>query len=312
MSDELGRALEGEPAEGETPRRWTTCRCGCLAALVVTVVVAAFVYVQWIHPMVRAAREMDASLDRYQEARRQLWQVDVDLPSPWQGDLAEVDVPADLLDRYVALRQELGPPMAKAEVAAKSPKRPLGSGLLGGFGHTMQEIGATPQKARLAEKTVRALQQRQVTPARFDQMLQLVEHRFLDSHLATTGGLTPVERHELLLARANLRFAQKIHHLDKFLDETTDGDDVAHESKADVNELRAQITELSRRGQDADRTLSPATLALFESRREELEALPTLGLAHLFELAAWPWLPGDQETDESDQELTAWEALNPR
>ncbi|MEM7243709.1 MAG: hypothetical protein AAF533_00110 [Acidobacteriota bacterium] len=266
---------------------WVACGVGCLLFLVLVVGGCTVLYLKVLKPTADAAQRIEEAAKRQRAAQRELEALDEQHPSPWADDaLGAVEITPELVDRYVVVRAELGPPMAAfAQSETEGEDGPSGLfGFIKSMGSVIQETGASPERAALAEQAARSLGDQQLGPAHFDQLLRVVEHRFLDHPEAWLGALSPTERVEQRLTETQLGLIEELKGVAESFGSSPDE---TRDMEEQIEKLETRLAEIRDKAATADRAMSPATVQVLESRRSELEGLPGQGLEALFALRTW-------------------------
>lgn len=262
------------------------CAVGCGLLLLLVLVAGGIFYVKVIKPIADQAAAMEEASKANAAAREELTRLD-EASTPSIGeDLSTAQLAASDVDAYVDLRNALA---GQAETAQAAKDRFRASFDVSGLAQgnplamlTMMsdlfEAATAHQQARgaLMQAAVRELDAAGMSPTDFERMVEIVEWRFLQREEAVTVALTSDERSDWLAAEFSGGFAQAM--LEAAGGQASAGDTAQFERQ--LEEAEERLDEL--RAAAAGRTdLSPATRAVLEARRSELEALPSAGLPDL-------------------------------
>lgn len=256
-SDRLPAArFEGQPRAGH---RWRIAAAVAAGLLVLAMIGGYF----WM------TRSMGGEVVEMAEERKGLTsELDLlDQQHPWTAkDLATTDLQPASLDRYLKVRQGLSPALREIAGEERRYLAALGRNRAGaGFGEL---IGAS----RVAERWMRAqtvflrgfvaeLKRQGMGPRELEGVANLVEWRFLRRPEAMAFGVPEFHRQDWLASRAMLRSAGTYM-------EASDNP----EARRWRQRTEAKIADYERQA-GAAQEISPATRALLESRRADLERL---------------------------------------
>jgi len=231
---------------------------GAAAALVVLALLGAYAWTTqggMGTSLAQVMEEHEAARARLEALNRQY---------PWQGgDLATLDLqPADL-DRYLALRQRLAPALRDVAEQQRRRNEAVQSARTG---NVFSTAGLAQRWARedvtFLQRFNRELDRQHVGPREIDDLTALIEWRFLRRPEALIFGLPDYHRPDLLQARSALAVNPQI---------PPDQPGAARWKQWNERN-QAKVADYERQAAAAT-GLSPATQALLESRRADLERL---------------------------------------
>ncbi|HKI06568.1 MAG TPA: tetratricopeptide repeat protein [Thermoanaerobaculia bacterium] len=188
---------------------------------------------------------------------------DLDRRYPWTegDDLAKVDLqPADL-DRYLAARRNLEPALREVAEQWRRRNESLRTGNV--FAMSNGDERWKPTEVAFLQSLCRELERQKLGPRRFENLTNLAEWRFLRRPEALIFGLPEFHRADWVRDRASL---------DQDLDPRMPEQPASREREQWRRRMAAKIADYERQAAEAT-GVSPATRALFESRRADLERL---------------------------------------
>lgn len=233
---------------------------GAAAALGVLVLIGAYAWTQFVGvsaSLAEVAGDLEATRGKLDALNQQY---------PWKGsDLATLDLqPADL-ERYLAVRRNLQPALLEV---AELKRRGDASAQSAQDGNVFQAADFARRWARadvtFLQRFHRELERQHMGPQEVDDLTALIEWRFLRRPEALVFGLPDYHRADLIQTRTILAANENV------------PQNLAEPASRQWEQWRkrsqAKAADYERQAAAAI-TLSPATQALLESRRADLERL---------------------------------------
>jgi hypothetical protein len=190
-------------------------------------------------------------------------------------DLALVELTAADLDRYLRVRRSLEPALREIDRRQTEIRRKRGQA--GGLGELLTTSSAFKHwqeaQAGFLRSLVTALERENMGPRELDNLIALVEWRFLRRSEALVFGLPEYQRADWVAARQGLSF-------DVPEGDGTGSDFWIREARKRRDRLQAKADALEKQAQAAV-VLSPVTQTLLASRRTEVEALDAQALSRI-------------------------------
>ena len=199
---------------------------------------------------------------------------DLDRRHPWSGgDLSRTELTAADLDRYLRIRRELEPALKRnlqkrrdlesriATVAGRGPSQQIGQAMLG-FAPYHEGLA---NDAELRQSVRDTLVRERMGPRELTDLLTLVEWRFLRREEAKALGLAEFHRGDFYEARSIVQAGEE-----------ASGHAVWDRERQKLASFEKQAAESG--------DLSPATKALLEGRRTDLERLELVGIEALLQI----------------------------
>lgn len=260
---------------GEKPGRRLRLALTAVAAVLVVGLVA--VYGVRKAKMDMGTQELIDSSRRIDELRAEIEGFDKRHPWTRGGDLAKLDLTAADLDRYLRVRRELEPAAREAlrqhrEFEKRMEQWHEADGIAQALNPSSPFIDEYAADATFLQSVRDTLDRERMSPSELMDLLAVAEWRYLRRPEAVSLGLPDFHRSDWLQARTV----------------SEDGVEASGDAQYDrqqeraVQQARAKLASFEQQAAtSAD--LSPATKALLDSRRAELERFDPVGLPVLLE-----------------------------
>jgi len=261
---------------------------GCAVLAAICCGLCGLGYTRGIMPMAQKLEQAEKDEQATRATQREMEALDAEFPPVLSGPLAEAAITEDQLARYARIRAATAEPLARvdAEIAKAFP---VSDGPPSAFkmmrtvtGLVGSQIGIGTQWRACVEEALPVLRRESMGPTDLARLTELVEWRYLRRPEARTLGLAPEERSELQGLLLEKRFLDSLAPENMPPSMKIEGQD-AEQLKARHADIDKRVEELRAKA-DLDVALSGPTLALLDSHRGELEALPAAGVAWLASL----------------------------
>lgn len=214
------------------------------------------------------------TMNEYQEIQRLKDRLDtLDKTYRWTrgDDLARLDLTAGDVDRYLRVRRGLEPALREiARRQAELRREMAAAGSSPGFGHVLTASSAPGQELKNESSFLRSLiaelEREKMGPRELDNLVALIEWRFLRRSEALAFGLPDYQRADWVTAQQQLAIP-----LDDLEGGGAEVERWVRQQRKQRALLEAKVEALEKEAQAAV-DLSPASRSLLEGRRAEVEA----------------------------------------
>lgn len=264
---------------GEKPgRRLRLALAAAAAVIVVVVLVAAYGMRQ--ARMQMGTQELLESHQRIQSLRAEIEGFDKRHPWTRGGDLAKLDLAAADLDRYLRVRRELEPATQQAQRQRREIEKRMEEwaregpedGIAQALAPSSPYVDQYAADAAFLQSVRDALDRERMGPRELMDLLAVAEWRYLRRPEAVPLGLPDFHHGDWLQART----------LSEAGAEPTGDAQLDRQQERAVGQARAKLASFEQQAA-ASVDLSPATKALLDGRRAELERFDSKGLPVLLE-----------------------------